>query len=64
MFSFSTFFFDKSSQLSKKSHNGLHIAESTKFIRKNNGGKKKQREAEPKIIQLGLIKIDFHKWGA
>ena len=47
---------------SKKSHNGLHIAESTKFIRKNNGGKKtKQREAEPKIIQLGLIKIDFHK---
>ena len=46
---------------SKKSHNGLHIAESTKIIRKNNGGKKtKQREAQPKIIQLGLIKIDFH----
>ena len=26
-----------------------------------NGGKKtKQRQAEPKIIQLGLVKIDFH----
>ena len=33
---------------SKKSHNGLHIAESTKFIRKNNGGKKTKQKARAK----------------